>query len=156
MRSCSRRWQQTIPLYLTTCFFSARLRHHLYTLLATPPTSITSVASFKHHPPPTTSVMALLIRRRLHPTARLQLARCGFLVLDGHRLLHLHHLHLQLSLPILFTKSKFCLFVCLLFLFKDFPQPYLGVIDLLTPPCFEVECVDASDCVFCFLVEFCV
>ena len=105
-----RRCHQTIPVYLTACFSSVRPRGHLCTLLATPPTSITSVASFKR--PPTTSVMALLIRRRLHLAAPLQLARRGFLVSDGHPLVHPHHLrrrhlHLQLSLPILFTMSKF-------------------------------------------------
>ena len=106
-----RRCHQTIPVYLTACFSSVRLRGHLCTLLATPPTSITSVASFKR-PPPTTPVMVLLIRRRPHPTAPMQLATRGCLVLDGHPLVHRHHLrrrhlHLQLNLPILFTMSKF-------------------------------------------------
>ena len=105
-------------VYLTPYFSSVPPQRHLCIILPTPLSSTTPITSFNRHPStnpnPTTSAMALLIRRRPHPTAPPQLQRRGFLLLATLPRLHLRqHLHLQLSLPILFTRSKFdCLFIC--------------------------------------------
>ena len=105
-------------VYLTPYFSSVPPQRHLCIILPTPLSSTTPITSFNRHPSTNpnlmTSAMALLTRRRPHPTAPPQLRRRGFLLLATLRRLHLRqhlhlhqHLHLQLNLHILFTKSKF-------------------------------------------------